>query len=42
MINLSVRITNTSSVPVITDMVRNVVRFSGEKGYNPDLKSFIV
>jgi hypothetical protein len=42
MISLSVRITNTSSVPIITDIVRNIVRFSNESGLNPDLKSSIV
>jgi hypothetical protein len=42
MITLSVRITNTSSVPIITDIVRNIVMLSDENGLNPDLNSGIV
>jgi len=42
MISLSIRITNIDSVPIITDMYRNIVRFSDAKGFNPDLNSFII
>jgi len=40
--NLSIENTITISIVNTPDMIKNVVRFSDENGFNPDLKLSIV